>query len=226
MLKLVYQRKDGKWEARYKKGVNKAGKTLYGVIYGDSQEDVVEKRKAFLGYDPDKEQQTQSMNLLILGCGTHGKDIKEIATSLRIFKKIKFLDDRIQPNGEVIGKCSELVRFRSEFPCAFVAIGDNSIRQKYVKLLKDNNYLIPNIIALNAKVSLNAQIGEGVAIMSQCTINDSFIGDYSIIDVGSIINSEVRIGEFSRVDCGAIVLRGANVPKDSTIKSGEIIRGE
>ncbi len=224
-MKLVYQRKDGKWEARYKKGKNQKGKTLYGVIYGDSKEEVIRKRVEFLGYNPDEIMLPQAMNLLILGCGTHGKDIKEIAESLRIFKKIKFLDDNISVDGEVIGKCSDLVKFRAEFPCAFVAIGDNKTRQKYITALKQAKFLIPSFVALSAKVSQNATIGEGVAIMEHCTINDAFIGDYSIIDAGSIVNSETEIGAFSRLDCGSIVIRGTKLPDYSIVQCGEIYKG-
>ena len=47
--KLVYQRKDGRWEARYKKGVSQEGKTLYGAVYGSTKEEVLKRRSLITG---------------------------------------------------------------------------------------------------------------------------------------------------------------------------------
>lgn len=40
----IWKRKDGRWEARYKKGTNNQGNTIYGSIYGNSYREVKEKR--------------------------------------------------------------------------------------------------------------------------------------------------------------------------------------
>ena len=39
----IYKRKDGRWEGRYKKGVDSDGKTLYGSCYGKTYREVKEK---------------------------------------------------------------------------------------------------------------------------------------------------------------------------------------
>lgn len=221
MAKLVYKRKNGKWEARFKKGTSQDGKTIYGTVYGDTEEEAIARRIEHLGYDPDNMNLPPEMNLLILGAGIHGHDVREIAESLRIFKKISFLDDHAEGD-EIIGKCSDAALYRNKYPCAFVAIGDNEIRRKYAELLKENKFLLPSLVALNANVSAKATIGEGVAILPQCTINEAKIGDFSIIDLNGLINSGSVVGAYSRVDCGAIVLRGSSVPENIWIKSGEI----
>lgn len=41
----IHKRKDGRWEARYKKGKKSDGKTLYGSIYGKTYREVKEKVK-------------------------------------------------------------------------------------------------------------------------------------------------------------------------------------
>ena len=114
------------------------------------------------------------MNLLILGAGSHGQNIKELAESLRVFSKISFLDDKATGD-DIIGKCREAVKFRDEYICAFVAIGDNKKRRKWTTFLKEKNFLIPNIIAHSANISPKAVIGEGVAILPQSTVNESEI---------------------------------------------------
>lgn len=80
------------------------------------------------------------MNLLILGAGMLGRDVYDIAASLRVFKKISFLDDAAVGD-DIIGKCSDLFKFRDEYPLAFIAIGDNKIRQKYAELLREYHFL-------------------------------------------------------------------------------------
>lgn len=223
MAKLVYQRKNGKWEARFKKGTTPDGRILYGTVYGDSEDEAIARRIERLGYDPDGMIGPPEMNLLILGAGVHGHDVKEIAESLKLFRKIRFLDDAVGPNDEVIGRCSEAARFRNIYPCAFVAIGDNEARKKYASMLRESNFLLPSLVSLSANVSPKAVLGEGVAILPQCTVNEAVIGDFSIIDLNSLVNSGAVIGAYSRIDCGAMILRGVHVPDGLWIHSGEIL---
>ena len=142
--KLVYLRKDGRWEARYKKGVSPEGKTIYGAVYGSTKEEVLKRRSLITGAPEAAEIcQPTEMNLLILGAGTHGRDVYEIAESLHLFQKIRFLDDMTEGTN-IIGKCRDAVQFRKQYPCALIAIGDNVIRKKYAKLLKECGFLAPN----------------------------------------------------------------------------------
>ena len=129
--KYVYKRKDGRWEARYLKGYSETGKRVFGVVYGDSEDDVIKKRHELIGEPGDERQKIPTeLNLLILGAGSHGRNIKEIAESLKVFKKVSFLDDKVTGE-DIIGKCKDALKFRGEYVCAFVAIGDNKKRKKY-----------------------------------------------------------------------------------------------
>lgn len=44
----IRKRKDGRWEARYPKGKNKNGKTIYGAVYGSTYREAKEKRRQLL----------------------------------------------------------------------------------------------------------------------------------------------------------------------------------
>lgn len=222
MAKLVYQRKNGKWEARYRKEKTKDGKVLYGTVYGDTEAEAIARRIEVLGYDPDAVGISAELNLLIIGAGVHGHDCKGIAESLHIFRKIKFLDDCVTDNEDVIGKINEIERYKYRFPCAFVAIGDNEIRKRFVQKLKELNYIMPSLVSPFANISSRAKLGEGIVVFPQCTINEAEIGDYSILDTSTLINSGSKIEAYTRVDCGGIVLKGATVTEGTWIKSGEI----
>ena len=50
-------------------------------------------------------------NLLILGAGQYGCVAKEIAESMKVFKKIDFLDDH---NEIAVGKIAEYEKFKFE----------------------------------------------------------------------------------------------------------------
>lgn len=44
----IYKRKDGRWEARYVKGIDSNGKKVYGSVYAKTYRDVKEKQRFFL----------------------------------------------------------------------------------------------------------------------------------------------------------------------------------
>ena len=224
--KLVYQRKDGRWEARYKKGLSPEGRALYGAVYGATREEVLEKRGEITGgANSVTIKEPTEMRLLILGAGIHGRDVCEIAKSLHIFTKIFFLDDNAEGE-DIIGKCRDAVRFRKDFPCAFIAIGDNRIRKKYAKLLMDCGFLMPSIVSPEASVSGNAKVGSGTAILPQARVGEAEIGDCCILGSNSLVNSGAKVGNYSHVECGSIIMKGNKVPEAVTTRSGEIFRNE
>lgn len=220
-IKGVYVRKDGRCQARYKKGVGEDNKPIYGVVYGKTIEEAIEKRRAIVGDEPEENRPATELNLLILGAGSHGKDVKEIAESIHIFRRIAFLDD--QKEGEdILGKCRDALRFRSEFPCAFVAVGDNKKRQKLAKFLRESNFLLPSIVSPFATISGQAKIGEGVAIFPQATVGEAEIGDCCILASNSLVNRDARLEAFVHVDCGGIVPRGNVVPEWTYVGIGQV----
>lgn len=48
----IRKRKDGRWEARFPKGKNEKGKTIYGAVYGSTYKEVKEKRRQRLENPP------------------------------------------------------------------------------------------------------------------------------------------------------------------------------
>lgn len=51
----IYKRKDGRWEARYLKSINKDGKRLYGSVYGKSFDEAKHKQdEAIQNYSRSK----------------------------------------------------------------------------------------------------------------------------------------------------------------------------
>ena len=40
----INKRKDGRWEARYVKGKNENGKTIFGYVYGKTYDEAMQKK--------------------------------------------------------------------------------------------------------------------------------------------------------------------------------------
>ena len=96
MSERVYQRKNGKWEARYVTGKTASGKTRYAAVFADTKEEVIARREIALGHDPEDPFSGARLNILILGAGSFGHEVKEELEKLHIFNEIDFLDDNIQ----------------------------------------------------------------------------------------------------------------------------------
>lgn len=191
-------RSDGRYESRYIKSRTADGKAIWGYCYGKTYEEAEQKRNLMCT------PHLREMNLLILGCGEHGREVLELAKELMIFKEISFLDDD-DSKANVIGKCSELNKFKDKFPIAIPAIGDNIIRKKWAFELSKEGFIIPTFIHPNASVSQKATVGSGTVIYAGATIGyGAEVGDGCIIDSGAVVERHSKVPDWTLVNCGVI----------------------
>lgn len=183
-------RVDGRYEARYIKGRDEAGKINYGCCYGKTYEEAKEKREYQLQRMKKKRKE---MNLLVLGAGAQGLEIYEIAKSLRIFSKIGFLDDNPNVRG-IIGKWADAEYYLEDYPVGIIAVADKKIRYTWMKKLEKTGFIIPTLVHPTAYVPEGTEIGIGTVICARTTIATG-----------------VKIGE------GCIVTSGSTVPKRTVI---------
>ncbi len=221
MSERVYHRKNGKWEARYVKGKSETGRTLYGAVFADTKEEAIAKRELLLGHDPCDEYSAARLNLIILGAGSYGREVKEELERIHLFSEIAFLDD-YSTESDVIGKCIDAPKFRFKYSCGFVAIADNDIRRNYAKLLVDAGYFVPTIISPAAIVSPKAKIGVGTMIFAQANVGAAKIGNFCMVETNGLVNAEADVHDFAKIDSGAIVLKGEQVPESTWLKPGTI----
>ena len=198
----IYKRKDGRYEARYRKGINSEGKTVLASVYGRTRAEAEAKRAAITKKPTLGERLAginhKQLNLLILGAGTHGHDVMKIARKLGVFQKISFLDDGITGE-DIIGKCHEAVDFIKEYPCAFIAIGDYKTRKKYAEFLWEKNFILPKIISPEAVVSDDARIGEGSVVLDGAVIEAAELGNFCIVNPGVKVNEGEKIEEYTHL---------------------------
>lgn len=72
----------------------------------------------------EKSLAVRQMNLLIIGAGSHGHAVYELADKLCVFQKICFLDDK-KTGSNIIGTTEDIPTLKDEFPLCFIAVGDN-----------------------------------------------------------------------------------------------------
>ena len=147
----IRQRIDGRFEARYIKGRNSEGRAVYGYCYGKTLEEEALRRWVAV----------REMNLLILGAGSHGREVRELAESQRIFRKIAFLDDA-KPG--VLGPCQKLGQYVEKYPVAIPAVGNRALRMRWMAELARAGFILPVLIHPGAMVSSSAEIGCGTVV--------------------------------------------------------------
>lgn len=196
-------RKDGRFEARYEKGRNEDGRIIYGYCYGQTYEEAEEKRN----YALSTMFREREMNLLILGAGSHGEEVCEIAKSIRIFNKIRFLDD-VKTGEEIIGQWSDAVKLVNEYPTAITAVGDKLLRRRTQKMLSDLGFIIPVLIHPTAVVSAKANIGPGSVICASAIIDTgSKIGRGCIVSSGATVGRDAELADWSFLNNGEVVIK-------------------
>lgn len=139
-------------------------------------------------------------NLLIVGCGGHGKCCLEIARATGLYEHIAFLDDQHLNEDicgcKVIGTIDEMSSYVEEYQNICIAIGNNAIRKKLYQKAVELKFHIPNLIHPSA-VLMNAQIGNGCVVFPNVTVEaDAKIGDGCILSSNCVIHHDANIEGF------------------------------
>lgn len=190
-------------------------------------------------------------NVLIIGSSGLAKVVIDIFEKEGKYQILGLLDDFRNIGEEtlgykVVGKVENLSGLLPDNSnCkVFVAIGDNWDRHKVVSKVLEIN---PNIdfattIHPSAQIGKNVLIGKGVVIMAGAIINsDTYIGDFTIINVKASISHDckllkfsslgpnvtiagyVTIGEFSAINIGVIIKDRLNIGKHSVVGAGALL---
>ena len=184
-------------------------------------------------------------NLLIIGASGHGKVVADIATKMNRWANIAFLDDNDSVNMSmglpVIGKSSSALIYResSEF---FVAIGNNSTRERIQEELEIEGASLATLIHPNAVIGTEVAIGTGTVIMAGVVINssskvgkgciintsssidhDSIIEDYVHISPGATLAGTVRIGKGSWVGVGSVISNNITICNSCQLGAGAVV---
>ena len=146
------------------------------------------------------------MNLIPLMNYVHSTHrIKRIHV-LDVYKRqdIKFLDDQTDKwfAYEIIGSTNEFYKFSDAYDL-FISIGDNKVRRKIAKRLREKACHQVNLIHPSSVMSESVTLAEGICIMPNAVINaQSQIGEGCIINTSSSIDHENFIKDFVHISPG------------------------
>jgi UDP-perosamine 4-acetyltransferase len=148
--------------------------------------------------------------LVILGSGGHAKVIIDIFMDAGSFEIVGCTSGDPADAGTsvlgipVIGDDSALPNlFASGVRKAFVAIGDNRLRQKLTRAAGMLGFELVSAVSPRAVISRRAKVGAGVAVMPGAVINVcSEIGDGAIVNTGATIDHDCRLGQHVHIAPG------------------------
>ena len=184
--------------------------------------------------------------LLILGAGGHGKVVAEIASLMKQWDEIAFLDDSKelkQVNGyKVIDSLRNYHLYKQKYDNIFVAIGNNKFRIDLINNLLLEGFNVPILVHPSAVISKNVKIDKGTVIMAGAVINtNSVIGKGCIINTSSSIDHDcilkdgvhispgvheggtVNIGKCSWVCIGSSIVNNTTIGNNVIIAAGAAV---
>jgi acetyltransferase EpsM len=188
-------------------------------------------------------------NLIIWGCGGHGRVILDIARAMGCFEKIAFYDDR-GTDGQFVSGVEVLsggIHRMADlgFDLCVAGIGPNEIRAaRYhdaisVKLqpttcihptawisgrasIGAGSVIMPRVVVqTDAKVGVNCILNTGVIVEHDCQI-----GDHAHLSPGVTLSGTVTVGEYAHLGAGAIAIPGAVVGARTIIGAGAVVLGQ
>ena len=166
---------------------------------------------------------TNTKKIIILGAGGFAKTIADILQQNKIYNQICFLDDT-KTGENIIGKCSDYIKFKNESTDMYPAFGNNEIRSKWFKTLQQENINIPIIIHNSAYISPTVKIEIGTVVLPKAIINTNCVVKQGcIVNCGAIIDHDCVLEEFVHVCIGAMVKAENKIPKGTKIEAGEVI---
>ena len=184
-------------------------------------------------------------SLIIIGASGHGKVVADIAMKMNKWKNIAFLDDNLSLKNimgiPVIGSSANVIEHtkHSDF---FVAIGNNSTRERIQEGLLAQGTSIVSLVHPSAIIGTDVNVGIGTAIMAGVVINsssvvgkgciinsnsgldhDNNIGDYVHISPRAHLAGTVKVGKGSWLGIGSVVSNNINICSGCKIGAGAVV---
>jgi sugar O-acyltransferase (sialic acid O-acetyltransferase NeuD family) len=164
--------------------------------------------------------------LIIIGAGGHARSIADIVLEQGEYSLVGFVDD-VYPDLEsvwefpVLGKVDAAAGLRGMAECAFVAIGNNQVRESLFQVLVGLGFELPNIIHSRAIVSSRAILGRGVAIMAGAVVGtEASLGDGVIVNAGAVVDHHARVDVFGHLGVNAAMAGGTGLGRGAWMQAG------
>ncbi len=168
-------------------------------------------------------------NIIIAGYSGHGFVVAEAAQISNLPLKYYAEKNPLEINPfdlQYIGFENDLLfeGWNEEFDF-ILGIGDNTIRQKVANLIKVKNRNLLNVIHPAASLSKKISLGDGNFIARNVSINPLVsIGNYCILNTGSVIEHECVLGDGVHIAPGAVLAGNVVVEDGSFIGANSFVK--
>ncbi len=164
--------------------------------------------------------------LIIFGTSDHARVVADAVPLTGQFSLLGFIDPKRRigervGGAAVIGTDDDVPALREAHKdlCAFVAIGENAMREKVAA----HNASLPfaTIVHPSAVLARDVVFGVGVFVAASATINCGVkIGDHSIVNTGACVDHDCVLEEFSFVSPGAVLAGAVRVGRGALVATG------
>ncbi|WP_413853830.1 hypothetical protein [Candidatus Ruminimicrobium bovinum] len=166
---------------------------------------------------------TNTKKIIILGAGGFAKTLADILQQNKIYAEIKFLDDT-KTGKNILGKCSDYIKFKNENTDMYPAFGNNEVRKIWFEKLQQEKINIPTIIHNSAYISPTVKIETGIAVLPKAVINTNCVVKQGcIVNCGSVIDHDCILEQFVHICIGAMVKAENKIPAGTKIEAGQIV---
>jgi sugar O-acyltransferase (sialic acid O-acetyltransferase NeuD family) len=189
-------------------------------------------------------------DIIIMGAGGFGREVlqwvKDINKANETWNIKGFIDDKpgaleegCECDYKVIGSISEWQPGENEVFAA--AIANPQVKENKVCGLKSRGAVFASVIHPSAyigsfckvgegvilypgtMVTINASIGNFVALLGSCVGHDSSVGDFSTISAFCAINGHVSVGERAFAGVGVTVIPSKTIGNDAYVGAGSVV---
>lgn len=155
------------------------------------------------------------------------KVVADIALNLNKWERVAFLDDYESLNTslglEIIGTSKGIDTYIDTWDF-FVAIGNNSTREKIQFELKSQGATITNLIHPRATIGNEVEIAEATVVMTGVVVNPSTkIGRGCNIDTGATVDHDNLIDDFIHISPGVHLAGSVKVGRGCWLGIGSVV---
>ena len=178
---------------------------------------------------PSKASAEGRKRVVVVGAGGHARSVCDILLATGAFEIVGLLDpgagegffDIPVLGGDAL--LPELIRSDRELG-AFVALGDNRLREEKTRELERLGYGVVNAVSPHAVVSPHAKLGRGIAIMPGAIVNAcADIGDGCVLNTNCSIDHDTLVGAFTHIAPGATLCGRVTVGRRCFIGAGATV---
>lgn len=146
------------------------------------------------------------------------------------YELVGFLDDGAFATGydvmglPVLGPASSFVACVEFASHAFVAVGNNALRQKLSAQVEADGFVLASVIHPRSIVSPSAKLSDGVAVMAGAIVGtEAVLGRGAIVNCGAVVDHHAQVHDFGHLGVNACMAGGSVLGALAWLQAGAAI---